>query len=514
MKKNIVLIVIILFLLSLVVHFYPVFKKGYSFDPLGGHLILARNFALTGQLEIESEKNIYLSPERIEQEGIYCNWGNKLTPYIYGWVFKIFGFNQNLPLYLTLIVWSLSGVILFLIVLRLFNLKVAFVFGLIDIFIPVFVQGSLMAGFYEWAVLFFSLGLLFYLWPKKEKEKSNWLSLVLASLFFGLAALARNVFLFSFIPFIIYDFWQKKSYKRIIIFILPFVILWGIYLVPGYLAGLPNAYLSSQDTSFNHYGHLFPDPYTFHFEKEQYLESVLGDYHVDFSEYFLKYGYPVGFMDRLKLYLESVLFYPIEISKINVLGGPLILLLLITGLVYLYRERKGLFKLFVLWGIVWYFLLVIMTTNNWDHFMELRLPLALLIALGVVWLSGHVKKLPFILACIFLVFHFGLANKWMLHEEYNTSKADVINELAVKIDQAQLDKKNDVVAVNIHPVLQGLNYYTDQNVIYFNSQTVERLLEENRLSEAFEQFGVTKIIGFDSDLSHRIINQTNLDSLE
>ncbi|MFH1671588.1 MAG: hypothetical protein ABH889_02345 [Candidatus Portnoybacteria bacterium] len=523
MKRNVVLIIIILFLLSLVVHFYPVFKKGYSFDSFGGNLILARNFALTDQFKIESEKNIYLSSERIEQEGIYCDWGNKLTPYIYGWVFKVLGFNQNLPLYFALILWSLSGVILFLVVLRLFNLKVALIFGLIDIFTPVFAQGSLMAGFYEWAVLFFSLGLLTYLWPKKEKEgKNSWLSLLLTSLFFGLASLARNVFLLSFIPFAIYDFWQNKSYKRLLVFAMPFIIIWGIYLVPGYLVGSPNAYLSPQDTSFNYYGHLFPDPYTYHFEKEEHLESVLGDYDVYFSEYLLKYDYPVSFTDRLRLYLESALFYPKEISRITVLGGPLILLLLMAGLIYLYREKRYLFKLFVLWGIVWYFLLIVLKTNNWDHFMELRLPIALSISLGVVWLTDHIMGLSFsknikylVIAVflLFLIFHFGLSNKWMLHEEYGTSKADVIRELAQVINREQLDKQNDVIAVNIHPVLQALNYYTDQNIIYFSSQTVERLLEQNKLTEAFKEFGVTKIIGFDPDLSQRITEQTGLNSL-
>jgi len=518
MKKNIILIIIILFLLSLVVHFLPVYKKGYSFDSFGGSLILARNFALTGQLEIESEKNVYLSSEKIKQEGIYSNWGNKLTPYIYGQIFKIFGFNQNLPLYFVLILWSLSGVILFLVVLKLFNLKVALIFGLIDTFIPVFTQGSLMAGFYEWAVLFFSFGLLIYLWPKSNKR-----NLLLASLFFGLASLARNVFLLSFIPLAIYDFWQNKSYKRLIVFVLPFIIIWGVYLMPGYLVGLPNAYLSSQDTSFNYYGHLFPDPYTYHFEKEKYLESILGDYNVYFSEYFLKYDYPVSLIDRFRLYFESALFYPKEVSKIIVLGGPLILLLLIAGLIYLYKEKKYLFKLFALWGISWYFLLIILKTNNWDHFMELRFPIALSISLGVVWLIEHIMNLSFsrnlkyliiIVFLVFLVLHFSLANKWMLHEEYNTSKVDVIRELSQVINQQELDKQNDVIAISIHPIVQNLNYYTDQNIIYFNSQTIERLLEQNKLTEAFKQFGVTKIIGFDFDLSQRIKEQTGINSLD
>ena len=132
MKKNIVLILICLFLLSTVIHFIPIWKKGYSFNPMGGDLILARNFALTGEYKVENEKNIVLSSARVENDGISCDWGNRLTAVIYGQVFKIFGFKQNLPLYFSLILWSLTGSLLFLLVLRLFNLKTAVVFGLID----------------------------------------------------------------------------------------------------------------------------------------------------------------------------------------------------------------------------------------------------------------------------------------------------------------------------------------------------------------------------------------------
>jgi len=519
MKKNIILIIICLFLLSLFIHYLPVYKKGYSFNPLGGNLILARNLALTGEFKIENEKNIILSSERIKKEGIYCNWGNKLTPYIYGQIFKVFGFNQNLPFYLSLILWSLSGIILFLIVLKLFNLKIAVIFGLLDIFIPVFTQGSLISGFYEWAVLFFSLGLLFYLY----REKINLLNLFLAGLFFGLASLSRDAFLISFIPFVIYEFWQNRNIKKIFIFILPFILLWTAYLVPGYLNDLPNAYLSKHDTSFSQYGHLFPDPYTYHFEKDEYIENIAGTSNYGFSEYLLKYDQSVDFKNQLIMYFHSIKFYPEEFLKIIVSGGPLVLLFLIAGLIYLNKKKKPLLKLFIVWGSIWYFLLIIFKSNNWDHFLELRFPMVLLISLGVYWLIDFVMKLNIknkfkyliiIIFALFIIFHFGLSNKWMLHDEYNGSKIEIIRDFAEKINRANLNKQNDVIAVNVHSTLQSLNYYTDQSIIYFDSQTISKLLEENKLNWAFEQFGVTKIISFKPGLSEKIIKQTKVGIIE
>ena len=521
MKKNIALILICLFLLSMIVHFLPVWEKGYSFSPMGGDLILARNFALTDEYKIESENNIVLSSDRIKDEGIVCNWGNELTSIIYGQIFKTFGFHKNLPLYISLVLWALTGSLLFLLVLKLFNLKLAVIFGLIDIFVPVIIQGSLMSGFYEFAILFFVIGLLFYLY-KKEVKKTD---LVLASFFFGLASLARNAFLVSFIPFVIYDFWKNRSWKRAVVFVLPFVLLWGIYLAPDYLEGKSNAYFSSSDTSFGRYGHLFPDPYTFHFEKDQYIEGILGTSDYTFSEFLLKYDYSVSFKNKLIMYFSSIKFYPKEFSKLIVTGGPLIILFLMAGLVYLYRKKRPLFNLFVIWGIVWYVLLVVLTTNNWDHFLELRFPIVLLISLGVYWLIDFILKLSiqekfkYLIILIFslsLFLHFVQANKWMLHEEYNTSGSEIENiiEMANSINRKQLDKQNNVIAISICPsVPQALNYYTDNNIIYFDLNTVKRLLGQNKLSWAFEQFGVTKIAGFNFILSQEIIEQTDVENI-
>ncbi len=515
MKKNIILIITILFLLSLVVHYYPIHKKGYSFNPLGGNLILARNFAETGEFKIESEKNIVLSSERIKDEGIYCNWGNRLTPYIYGYIFKIFGFSHNLPVYLTLILWSLSGIILFLIVLKLFNLKIAVIFGLLDVFIPVFTQGSLMAGFYEWAVLFFSLGLLLYLY----REKIGLMNLFLAGTFFGLASVSRDAFLLSFIPIAVYQFWQSKSFKKTFVFVLPFVLIWIIYLVPGYMAGLPNTNISSDDNSFSQYGHLFPDPYTYHYEQDEYIQSLAGTSDYGYTEYLVKYDVPVSLKSQVLMYLHSIKFYPQEFLRIIVLGGPLIILLLIAGIFYLNKEKKYLLKLFAVWAGLWYFFLIVLKSNNWDHFLEIRFPLILLISLGVVWLidlipKGKHRNIGIFVLALFMVFHFSLANKWMLHDEYNGSKIEIITELADKINEEGLNKKSDIIAVNIHSTLQTLNYYTNQNIIYFDIETVNRLLDEHKLNEAFNEFGVSRVIGFDSDVSEEIVGQTDAEVIE
>ena len=44
--------------------------------------------------------------------------------------------------------------------------------------------------------------------------------------------------------------------------------------ISPYVAYLNTDYLPKDDMNFSNYGHLYPDPYTFHFEKESYLNSI------------------------------------------------------------------------------------------------------------------------------------------------------------------------------------------------------------------------------------------------
>ena len=54
-------------------------------------------------------------------------------------------------------------------------------------------------------------------------------------------------------------------------------------------------------------------------------------------------------------------------------------------------------------------------------------------------------------------------------------------------------------------VAYGLAYYSQRDVIYFNNETVERLLAENKLAEAFSHYGVTKAVGYSSEMSSQIV---------
>ncbi len=519
-KIKILLIVLVLFVVSMAVHYYPVYKKDYSFGFNGGNLILARNFAETGQFNLESPENVILNSQLSAEEGMYYNPGNELTYIIYGNIFKYFGFQKNLALYLSILLWALSGTILFFLVKKLFNLKTAIIFGVVTIFLPFILQGVLISGFYEWAILFFSIALFLFF---NIKEKFFWLNLILAGIFFSLAVLCRNVFVVSVIPFVIYEFYRHRSIKKLLYLLLPIILILGIFFGSTIVSGQKSDYLSKEDSNFSNYSHLYPDPYTFHFEKEEYLETIQGTSNSMFSEYLLKYDQKVSLKNQIIMYFASIKFYPKEFIKLIISGGPLIILLMFLGIYYLFKKDKRLFKLFMLWFVVWYVLLVILKTNNWDHFLELSWPIGLLIALGIYYLFDFIckleikknfKYLALVLISLCIILHFMQANKWMLHEEYNTSNIDTVMALVPFIDNADIGNK-DVVVTSHHPGTPLiLNYYTNKNFIYFHTETIKKLLAEESLQSAFQKFGVTHIVGFDNDLSNQIYTQTSVNIIK
>jgi len=511
-KTSLILVLsLAIFIASFLIHWYPVQKKGYPPSISPETLILARNLTQTGEYSSENNIGMVLNSDLIAEKGDDSIAYNKYSAVFYSYIFKIFGFNQNLPLYICLILFSLTGVILFILSFKLFNLPIALLQVLIFNLFPIISYASVYYGFYEWGIFLFSLGLLFYFWPKEKI--SLWLLLV-AGLFFALASLSRSAFLLSVGLLGLYEFYKHKNIKRILIFALPIIIAWGIYLTPGHINNQENSYLSSSQERFSVYGHLFPDPYTFFFEKQQFLDELTPTGPNDL-EMLIKLNQPLSFRQYVNVYFSSFTFYALEIIKIIIIGGPLIIFLIFLGLRKLYANRHELRQAFIFWLAGLYLLLVVLKTNNWDHFLEISFPLSLLGALGCYQLIKTMldkKKFLIILFVLFLFGHLILANKWMYHEEYNTSNMTEAIEIAECINSQPIN--NEVIAVNIHPELPDyLNYYTNKNIIHFSQETINKLLNQGRLDQAFEKYDVRWIIGFDQEVAENIKNALPINNL-
>ena len=518
--------VFLIFIISTAVRFGPIYHKGYSYGLSVDNLILARNLSLVGEYKIDNEKNVVLSSEVVKERGKESQIGNKLTPILYSKVFDIFGINKNIPLWTSLILYGIVSVLLFLLVLKLFNIWIALIFSFVEILSPLINQFAIRPGFYEWAALFLTVTLFLYL----RKRKPNLAVLFFSGLFLGLASLARNSFLIIPFAFLVYDFYKSRSLKRVLIFILPVFILWGIYLGPSIFqkGEVSNVYLSSKETSSG-YLHIFPDPYTWHFERDAYVEKIKGAdfYNYDYSQFLSKYGYPVSLKDKISMYWASIISYPKGLFAQTTIGGPFLIFFLVLGGFYLHKKRKDLLELFTIWAVLTYLFLITMASNHWGHFLSLQFPIFLLISLGIYWTLQFVLKQNLestfkyllIFGVIFVLsLHLTQSNKWTFHERYLYSKVGETLNLVKAIERKEdkIDKVNDVIAVGSPNSRASfvLNWYTDFSYVYFDPHTVEKLIEEDKLQWAFKQFGVTKILGYDEELAEKIIEATGVEGID
>jgi len=514
MKPSLVklILAIIIFTVSLAVSYYPLHKKGYATGGDFSALAEARNFAIAGTYQYESPNGVLLSTDKVATEGKKIGITNPLTPIIYGYIFKYFGTDTPLmPMYLAIVLAALFNVIIFLLTTQLFGPMIGFFSAITMAFMPVRIIGALSFSSYEFAMVFFGIALWLYLGSQEKLFKVSLGRLAIASAFFALAALARNAFLISFAPFVIFDFYKNRLFKRSLIFVLPFLIIFGSTLTSYSWLGVPNGYLADiNNQPFNQIGHVFNDPYSLYYNKDNYLNNFVSQEKLNrVNIHFLsQWNYKVSWSERLKAYEDSVKFYLTRTFDLTNYGGPLIVFIMFLGGYWLYQNKKDMLWFFGFWFVIWFGGLVSFQTGNWDHFQEIIFMAAVLTGLGLYQLLELLKPLRFkqlIMSGILLVFivgHLIYADKWQLFDSYRSSYFGAAIEMA----KAEQDIKNTgVIAVGTHSTFADAFYYlTNRDVIYFNPSTIEELIKNGKLKEAFDIYKVKSALGYTSNLSNRM----------
>lgn len=85
-------------------------------------------------------------------------------------------------------------------------------------------------------------------------------------------------------PFLILFLLWKKRKEQLVFIMIPVVLLMGVFWLPDFvktsnfnlLPGVKNKQSETADFSF--YAHLYPDPYTYHFNKEEFLKEKFENY--------------------------------------------------------------------------------------------------------------------------------------------------------------------------------------------------------------------------------------------
>ncbi|MBU2472869.1 MAG: hypothetical protein ABII95_02600 [Patescibacteria group bacterium] len=538
-KKNLLITSIFLlavFILAIVVWYSPVMFKGYSSNSPSTGSLLARNLHQSGLYSIENNLNVALSSNSIKDQSILSAGGNKLTPILYSKIFNFIGLPQVSDLILLSIFISALTLIIFTgIVLYLFNFKTALIFSLIYIFLPFNWQLPYAFSVYEFALLFLSLFFLFYFYGIAKQQEYKYLYLIISGGFLALACLSKEALLLI-VPFLLVYLWLRGQKRYLFCIFIPFLILWGSVWLPDIKH---NVYLQifTTETSekvksadFAFYGHVYPDPYTYHFEREEFIknlqERINGDNFVlmkeiDLTRELKNMGIAeIGLVDRIRAGLTLGSRHVFRFVSLEEIGGPFILLLILLGFYTLRRENKSLYQFFVYWVSSSIFLMSFVALVGRNHLMDFNWAIALVISLGLLTLGKIVnnyfqvqnKKATIIYLVILLavLYQLVLVNHVAWSKIYDNSNNLIIEAYSQEIRKIDI-ADDEIIAINLgEGTMYSLSYLTNKSVVLFRSETIENLLAKDELDFAFEQFNVKYILGYSEELSKKIVNQVNV----
>ncbi|MFH1030669.1 MAG: hypothetical protein V1770_05420 [bacterium] len=578
------IIFIAIFLLAILVWNSAVLFKGYGFSDFTPDQSLSRNLLETGKFSIENRKNVMLGSERIAKEGEISSRGNSLNPILSAYIYKFTELpNQTKAIFISSVINALALLFFGLTVRKIYGIYEAVVFSSVYIFLPVIWITTQTPIFYEFSLFFMALALFFYFSADSARncptESSNsslrhadLTELRGKNLIFSLNQMLRNLFRFTNEPsiskhatleyiltgvFLALSFlardamalfapaffiWLLLNNKKAILpifsslaaVILFFTIAMSMFTGKGinnnqHLTFFNLSAENSPYSDFGFYGHLYPDPYTFHFEKDEFLEAAKeriksgGMASIDQSKSLANVGEAkISILQRIQLSIILLLKHISRFVSLEDVGGPFVTLFLLFGLWHVRSRKNKLWQFSLLWIGSVIFLLSFVVLAQRQHMMDFGFILALLIGLGIIEFAELLKKaLNFKMKASYIVgllsiafiYQFVLTAHIAFSRAYDNSNLPRLKAYAEAITDANVSD-SDVIAVGLNSVsINTLNYLANKSLVKFDSRTVEKLLDENKLKNAFDEFGITQILGFTPELTEKISRQANVKTI-
>jgi len=285
-----------------------------------------------------------------------------------------------------------------------------------------------------------------------------------------------------------------------------------------------------KSADFAFYNHVYPDAYTYHFERQEFLENLREQItnnrlalmkEIDRIRELKNMGIrEISFFDRIRAGLMLGSRHIFRFFSLEDIGGPFILLLILLGFYNLKQKNKYLFQFFIYWIPSVIFLLAFVILAGRNHLMDFNWVLALLVSLGLLSLGRIIvnylrieEKKSFIVYIVILLtvlYNFVLASHVAWSRIYDNSSNLTVEAYSQEIKKLNI-KDEDVIAVNLDLAgLYNLNYLTNKSVVLFKPKTIKNLLEKDRLNFAFEKFGVKYILGYPRELSEEIVSRTKV----
>jgi hypothetical protein len=522
----------VVFVLAIVVWYSPIIFKGHSFQPISQDMLLAKNYHESGVFATQNNQSVVVSSDLTRDNGYQLPISKYLGSAIFAKIFNVIGIpDYNLLVLLSIILYAIVLVVFTILTKKIFGLKIAAIFSLIYIFSPIGWGLSYDSSGYGFCLLFLGVSLIFYFSGTKGRDRKNSiiniLFLVFSGIFLGLSALSKEITLVFALAFFIFLV-IKKLKKQLLYVFIPFAVLLIIFWLPSFLNG-GNRYLSlitGHTTKANvalAELHLFPDAYTYYFEKDSFLKDFQGQdlgvsENIETKKVLANYGFgKITIFERGKVGAYALSQHLFRFVSLQEFGGPFILLLLILGLIYLKKKNKFLYNLSAYWVTISIFVFSFIILVSRNHLMDFVWPITLMVSLGVFYLLQIVKEhfklnktiLIDIIIVVLILYHLFLVNRIVLGTAYDSESVPRILAYSREINEIEI-KDNQVIAVPGDILGQdfSLAYLTGKSFVIFRPETLEKLLKENKIKTALDNFGVKYILGYSGSLSNEITNKT------
>ncbi len=500
----------------------PVLLAGYPND-IPTLLLQARNFGEGGVFSLTDQLGRYLHPELLKVSGTPSADGGRLSAIIFGWI------GTFVP-YADLIGWSfvasvLLGACLFplwIATRSFFDTCVAWITVVIFALMPMYWREAIFINNYQIALFFLFMSFASY----GVLRRKTLLAVAIAGLFFGLAVSAKDTFL-VFVPwYVIATLWFcRPAWKKGLLMITVFgVCSLAPYLTPyagdirtlGYPVNqnLARVWPGEEEIENEIYLHLYPDPYTYFFDRERFERELLARVQtlsalerMQYQKILLNFDLAPGFFTSLLngawLFVGSIPSY----FQQDTMGGVFLWLFILPGIVLLWRKNKR-FAIAILGLLIFTELSIRFVLHfNREHLMDVGWALALFAGIGIAniaeGLSRSWKKItPTMLTSVIM-----LVVAAQLIQANRTRFARIYSKVMVQHTVAAAEAlralpENVIVATPLGPSnLTQVALLSGTSVVLFSGETVRRLLEQGTLSDVFKQYEVTHVFGYPDALA-------------
>lgn len=517
------LLLIGVLLLGSIVWLLPVALVGFPFE--APHLLLARNIAMSGLPSMTDDIGRLLAPHLLPSLGMPTALDGRLAAYIWALFGGLFSWNAlNQWVVLNTIMLASAAGCWWYVVLRLFGRSTAWLSLLLLMAMPVFARQSIIVDPYGPGLffLFLSFALCLGLWPRRP-----WLALVLSGAVFGAAAGCKDAFLL-FVPLMAGCFlWVHRRHRKKA-FCQTFVALCAlglVYAVPyvndiktigyPYNQNLILLWPTKAEIRNEIYLHLYPDPYTYFFDRERFTNKYIASLpelslieRLNQGKLLLNFrlGGGIGFRFFNGVWLlsqASITYFQQEL-----IGSLWLWLFVIPGWYALHRRKHSLAWILPFLIVASELIIRFVLHYERNHFLEVAWIFALFGAVGIAEMGEKLKgeriRAGGVMALItgVLVLQSLLTYRIQLARDYRGTPVPLLYQIASAAKQLPVTA---VVAVPFPPDLtEALALMSNRTIILLREETVASLFKEGNWKTISERYGITYLYGYDHALTEHL----------